>query len=357
MTADEPSTPRPPPSRRILLVDDNRDFTQVFKDHLVRKRDPPWIVHIADNYSEALDCLKVNQVDLVILDIKMPVMDGLQLLTLLKRSRTALPVVVLSGLVTPENRQFALQHGAALVLEKMEVAAGFDAIYPALEAVAEAPAEGFKGMLRQVALIELLQLECLGRKSSVMEIKSANADGRIYIYDGSIIHAEFGNVFGEKALAGLLRLQGGEFRLAPFTQPSRQTIDGHWEALLMEAAQSSDEQGDEQAEPTSAGEGAGLALPAATAAKQQERCDRRIEEIVVCSTVNDILYQWKAPDAERRVRLLNLLLIKSAAAGKMLPPLGRADRFEIHEPESRVVCLLQPERKIFVRLSHSPPAD
>jgi CheY-like chemotaxis protein len=357
MSATDPSPARPPPSRRILLVDDDPEFIALMKDHLVQKRDPTWIVHTAVNYSEALDCLKLNPVDLVVLDIQMPVMDGLQLLTLLKRTRPALPVVVLSGVVTQENRDYALQHGAALILQKTELATGIDTIYPALEATAEAPVEGFKGMLRQVGLIDLLQLECLGRKSSVMEIKGSNADGRIYISDGSIIHAEFDCLFGEKALARLLRLKGGEFRLAPFTQPGRQTIDGHWEALLMEAAQSSDEQEGEAPAVQAGGEAAGAGLESQAAAAQQERPDRRIEEIIVSPAANDILYQWKAPEAERRARLLNLLLMKSAGVCKMLPALGRADRFEIIEPRSRAICLLQPDRKIFVRLSILAPAD
>jgi CheY-like chemotaxis protein len=338
-----------------LLVDDDVEFIQVLKDHLVKKRDPSWIVHTAKNYSEGLECLKVNPVDLVVLDIQMPVMDGLQFLTLLKRSHPALPVVVLSGMVTPENRDYALKHGAALILQKTELATGFDIIYPALEATAEAPVEGFKGMLPHVGLIELLQLECLGRKSSVMEVKGSNANGRIYISEGSIIHAEFGSVFGEKALASLLRLTGGEFHLAPFTQPARHTIDGQWEGLLLQAAQTSDEQTGEAAAQKLGGEMADAELGRMNVAAQGEEAGRRIEEIVVCSTANDILYQWKAPEAERRIRLFNLLVIKSAAVCKMLPALGRADRFEINEARSRVICLLQPERKIFVRLSLLPP--
>ncbi len=354
MTHEAPQG-RAVPSRRILLVDDDAEFIQVLKDHLVKKRAPSWIVHTAKNYSEGLDCLKVNPVDLVVLDIQMPVMDGLQFLTLLKRSHPALPVVVLSGMVTPENRDYALKHGAALILQKTELATGFDIIYPALEATAEAPVEGFKGMLPHVGLIELLQLECLGRKSSVMEVKGSNANGRIYISEGSIIHAEFGSVFGEKALASLLRLTGGEFRLAPFTQPARHTIDGQWEGLLLQAAQTSDEQTGEAAAQEAGGERASEELGRMDVATQGEEAGRHIEEIVVCSTANDILYQWKAPAAERRIRLFNLLVIKSAAVCKMLPALGRADRFEINEGRSRVICLLQPERKIFVRLSVLPP--
>jgi CheY-like chemotaxis protein len=339
-----------------LLVDDSAEFTDLLKQHLLKKRDPSWIVHTAGNYSEALSCLKSHPVDLVVLDINMPVMDGLQFLTMLKRSRPALPLVVLSGIVTPINRDYALQHGAALVLDKIDLAAGFESIYPALEATAEAPAEGFKGIVRQIGLMELLQLECLGRKSSVLEIKGPNADGRIYICEGAIIHAELGGILGEKALARLYGIKGGEFRLAPFTQPSRHTIDGHWEALLLEAAQMNDEQAAETASQASDGEG-NLDMWPKDDTSPPEDVGRRIEELVLSSPANDILHEWKAPHAEQRIRLLDWLQGKSAVVVGLLPSLGRADRLEISEPRSRVIFLLQPERKMFVRLSITPAAD
>jgi len=340
MSASGPTAAK---TRRILLVDDNPDFTAAMKDYLVARRQPAWIVHTADNYSEALDCLKMHPIDLVVTDIKMPVMDGLQLLTLLKRSRPSLPVVVLTSLASPENRNFALQNGAALILDKMEVASNFEAIYPALEATAEAPAEGFKGMLREVGLTEVIQMECLGRKSSTLVIKGPNASGKIFICDGSIIHAEFESLVGEKALAALLGLKGGEFHLAPFTQPPRQSIEGQWEGLLMEAAQTFDEQ-------------SGQAPAPAAAAPEPAAYDgnRRVEEIVVCASANDILHQWKAGQAERRGRLLDWLWIQSSTLCKMFPGLGRVDRLEILETQTRVVCLLQAERKVFVRVSLAP---
>jgi CheY-like chemotaxis protein len=346
MTSPAATPPRATASRRVLLVDDDAQFLQLLKEFFLTKRDPSWVVHTAGEYSEVLESLKRHDVDLVVLDIQMPIMDGLQLLKLLRRGHPTLPIVLLSGVVTQEKRDYALQNGATLVLEKLEAVQGFDRIFPALEAAAEPRAEGFKGVMRQVGLIELLQMECLGKKSSVMEIRGPNADGRIYISEGAIVHAECEQEFGKPALAQLLRLKGGEFHLAPFRTPNRKTIDESWEGLLMDAAQASDEQ---------AGDEATQKQQAAQIAAQVERAmDRRLEEIVVVSTSNDILYQWKAKDAERRVRLINLLVLKSTDMSKIIPTLGRGDRFEINEPNSRVICLLRLECRVFIRLSLSP---
>jgi CheY-like chemotaxis protein len=338
-------------SHRVLLVDDNEDFTDILKVRLLDKRDPSWIVHTANNYAVALTCLKSNPMDLVVLDISMPVMDGLQLLTMLKRNYPALPVVLLSGIITPENRDFALQHGAALVLTKLDIASGFDSIYPALEATAEMPLDGFKGMVRQVGLSEVLQLECLGRKSSVLEIKSAEGSGRIYISEGSIIHAEAGDIYGEKALTRLFALKGGEFHLKAYTQPSRRTIEGQWEGLLLEAAQSCDEESGEQSTQENSN---GDFWPKADTVAQDDS-ERRVEEIVLGSATNDVLYQWNAPLAEKRVNLLSWLSNRAYSISELLPALGRPDRLEIREPRSRVVCVLEQECKTFVRISINSP--
>jgi CheY-like chemotaxis protein len=345
-----------------LLVDDDHDFTEMLKAFLLLHRQGKWIVHTADNYSSALDCLNRNPVDLLVLDIQMPVMDGLQFLTLLKRTRPALPIVILSAVVSDENRAYALRHGATLVLDKVEVATGFTSIYAALETSAESPTTGFKGMLREVGLADLVQMECLGRKSSILDVNATNVAGRIYICDGTIIHAECGSVAGEPALGRLLALKGGEFHFCPFAQPTHQTIDGHWEALLMEAARVQDEESGALAAEEAAENGA-AALKACAAPPPQPPCDRNVEEVVICAAGSEILYQWRAPQlanrppmGERRERLLEWLSIKSAAISKMLP-LGRADRFEITAADSRVLLMLQPDRKVFVRLTLVPRND
>lgn len=329
-------------NHRVLLVDDSTDFTDIFKVRLLDKRNPSWIVHTANNYSVALSCLKSNPMDLVILDIGMPVVDGLQLLPIIKRNHPSLPVVLLSGLITPENRQYALDQGAALVLDKTDMAKDFENIYPALEASAARPTEGFEGVVRRVGLTEVLQLECLGRKSSVLEIKGTHAGGSIYISEGSIIHAEAGDLVGVKALARLLGLKGGEFKLKPFTQPSQHSVEGQWEGLLMEAAQASDEQAGEFPEQ------------AANDVAAADAPHRRVEEIVLGSATNEVLYQRDAPEAEKRVVLLESLARKSAEISELLPALGRPDRLEIHDADSRAICLFQQETKMLVRLSITP---
>ncbi|MBC8094231.1 MAG: response regulator [Akkermansiaceae bacterium] len=331
-----------PRARQILLVDDDHDFTLFFKDFLLSHRPGAWIVHIADHYAPALAAIKEHPIDLVVLDLKMPIMDGLQLLPLLKRTHPELQIIILTASAMTDNRNFCLQNGAALFFDKSEVAVGLEKIYAALEAVASAPVEGFRGMLRQVGLTEVLQLECLGRKSSVLEITGQGSCGRIFIHDGSILHAESGDQFGEPALFHLLGLKGGEFQLRPYTQPQRQTIDGHWESLMMEAARLNDEASAGPLDDSfGAGAPASQAAPAATPS-------RTIEEIVLCSATGELLYEWQSSRAEKRIQLLDQLQNLAGSLNQILD-WTRGDRLELQASADRTVLLFQPDRKILVR--------
>ena len=346
--------------RRVLLVDDDMSFTAVLKEFLVSRGEGMWEVFTAENYTGALACLKKHSIGLAVLDFHMPVMDGLQFLTLLKRTHPNLPVVILTAYATKENRAYALKNGAALFLDKMAVSDGFESIYAAIEALATTapPVEGFRGMLRQVGLPDVLQMECLGRKSSTLEITAGNIGGRIYISDGSIVHAEAGTQQGEPALFQLLGLKGGEFHLRPFVQPSRQTIDGNWESLLMEAARLHDEaEGEAVARREADTAKKALEQVAApetdvTQAQPEQpptlESDWRIQEILLCSGESEILYEWKTPGIDRRLRLLNQLTSQAEWLGQALP-LGRADRLEVNSMGERFVAVLQPDRKVLVR--------
>jgi hypothetical protein len=199
-----------------------------------------------------------------------------------------------------------------------------------------------------VGLQEVLQLECRGRKSSVLEVFTGKVRGRIFICEGAIVHAESGALQGEVALYGLLALRGGEFNLLPFAEPPWRTIQGQWESLLMEAARLSDE-GQRFLEPDEPEPGpAGLGEHAAAAAQDRPADEVRIEEIVLCSGAGEVLYEWDTKSLELRLRLLEQIE-QQATQLSGLAPVGRFDRLEILTPDGRIVCQVQPDRRLFVR--------
>lgn len=94
---------------RILIVDDERDITSVLSDVLA---DRGYETSKANNGLEALDAYRADPFDLVITDLKMPEMDGLELLSsLVKLNREAM-VIMMTGYATVETAIEALKTGA-----------------------------------------------------------------------------------------------------------------------------------------------------------------------------------------------------------------------------------------------------
>jgi hypothetical protein len=85
-------------------------------------------------------------------------------------------------------------------------------------------------------LYNVIQLECVGGNSSLLEVRNQQTAGEIYIENGAIVHAAAGKLVGEKAFHQLLSLTDGEFRLVPFRAPPLRTVQRQWESLLTEAA-------------------------------------------------------------------------------------------------------------------------
>jgi two-component system, response regulator, stage 0 sporulation protein F len=79
---------------RILLVDDEEHIRLLFKEEL---EEEGYLIDLASNGFEALDKLKKDRFDLVVLDIKMPGMDGIQTLSEIKKTDKDQRVILCSA--------------------------------------------------------------------------------------------------------------------------------------------------------------------------------------------------------------------------------------------------------------------
>lgn len=342
-----------PKTKRFLFVDDDPTFLEAVRQLFTALSVGAWEIVAAENHAQALRQLARERADVVVLDIGMPEMDGIEFLRLVRQTYPAQRVVMLTGHADEANRRLCEELGAALFLEKPLEPGGFKAIHDALEKLAGASApSGPRGFRRYMGLPDVLQLECLGRKSSLIEVFTPQAQGRIYVAQGNIVHAEAGALEGEMALYGLLGLEAVEFNLHPFRPPPRRTISAHYEFLLMEAARLSDE-GTRFFEATPAAAPfeplPGLPLESGAAAEAAAvAAQPRPEEVILCSGAGEVLYEWQSPALKSRLALLAQLEQQAADLNGILP-LGRFDRLEIRSETDRVVCQVQPHMRLFVR--------
>lgn len=104
---------------RILFVDDSRQVLESMR-RILRPMSGTWSVFLADDPVEALELLEGGSFDAVVSDIKMPRLNGLQLLERIKANDSTrdVPVVMLTGLGDRDLKRKALELGAADLLNK-----------------------------------------------------------------------------------------------------------------------------------------------------------------------------------------------------------------------------------------------
>jgi DNA-binding NtrC family response regulator len=94
---------------RILLVDDDPDILEVLGDRLVSQG---YTVRTAGDGVEAMEVLGENQTDVVLLDLQMPRMGGLEVLRKLADEGRDVTVIVITAVGTIERAVEAMKHGA-----------------------------------------------------------------------------------------------------------------------------------------------------------------------------------------------------------------------------------------------------
>jgi CheY-like chemotaxis protein len=106
----------------ILVVDDEPDVANLFRQRFRREaRDGTYVMHFAGSAEEALEQLAEEiEPELIVLlsDINMPGMDGLELLREVKRRRPDLPVMMVTAYGDDERRRRASELGAFEFLTK-----------------------------------------------------------------------------------------------------------------------------------------------------------------------------------------------------------------------------------------------
>ena len=80
--------------KKILIVDDEESIRFLYKEEL---EEEGYIVECAKNGEEALEKLAAFQPDLISLDIKMPVMDGIEALKRIREKERRLPIILCSA--------------------------------------------------------------------------------------------------------------------------------------------------------------------------------------------------------------------------------------------------------------------
>jgi two-component system response regulator CpxR len=100
---------------RVLLVDDEKEFVQTLSDRLKLRQ---FASEIAYNGQEALDFTDKEDTEVILLDLKMPGIDGIEVLKKIKKSKPHIEVIILTGHGSEQDRKICMETGAFAYLHK-----------------------------------------------------------------------------------------------------------------------------------------------------------------------------------------------------------------------------------------------
>lgn len=100
---------------RVLLVDDEKEYVQTLSDRLKLRQ---FACEIAYNGQEALDFTDREDVEVMVLDLKMPGIGGFEVLKRIKVTKPCIEIIILTGHGSEEDRKTCMELGAFAYLQK-----------------------------------------------------------------------------------------------------------------------------------------------------------------------------------------------------------------------------------------------
>ena len=225
---------------KILLADDDPDLLDMYREILAQLPSRPEI-ETAVSGARALARLEAEPFQLLICDLKMPKMDGLQVLAIVRRKYPQLRTVALTAELDEQYRSRAYALGVDLFWHKPGTEQETRMFTECIESLLGRETEGgFRGV-QSKSLMDIIQLECISQCSSVLRITNGPVSGKIWIDAGEPVDAEAGDLRGEPAFQKILSWRSGNFEMLPAEPDRPRTITKSYNALLLESAQALDE--------------------------------------------------------------------------------------------------------------------
>ncbi|WP_419780488.1 response regulator [Maridesulfovibrio sp.] len=100
---------------RVLLVDDEREFVKTLSERLLLRDLGSAVVYDGES---ALDVVQEDEPEVMILDLKMPGIDGIEVLRRVKSDRPSIEVIILTGHGSDDDRKTCMDLGAFAYLNK-----------------------------------------------------------------------------------------------------------------------------------------------------------------------------------------------------------------------------------------------
>jgi CheY-like chemotaxis protein len=226
---------------KILLVDDDQDFLNLYQEMLSKHLSSLPEVRTASNGSRALSLLDSETFNMLIVDLQMPKMDGLQVLSIARRKHPILRLVVLTGIQDEQFRTRAYAMGVDQYWIKPETDHEMGLFLESVESLLSREATGgFRGV-QSKSLVDIIQLECMSQSTSTLRINNGIVEGKIWVQNGEVVDAVTGDLTAEPAFQRILSWKTGSFEIMSGDATRPRAIFTSYQGLLLNTAQALDE--------------------------------------------------------------------------------------------------------------------
>ncbi len=186
---------------RVLVVDDESLFRNSVAD-AIESNCPDFVVLQAGHGQEALEHVGKGRIDVLVTDVQMPVMDGVELILALQKSRFRGQVIVVTAFGSPRLETKVRSHGAIAYLEK-------PIDLPELIDLIGKTAAGERSHIEGLTLSGITQLLQMERKTCLLRVSKGKMSGDLIFRDGELVDAVLGDLSGNEAALELLAWDEG----------------------------------------------------------------------------------------------------------------------------------------------------
>lgn len=224
-------------TKNVLLVDDDNEMLLALKQGFSKYRES-FAVQLASDGRKAVERLKKSVVSLVVTDLKMPGMDGFELLAHIMEYYPDIPVIIITGYSTPEMEHLARDGGAVGYIAKPFL---IENLARRIMTTLRKESEG--GILHNVSSGMFLQLVEMEQKTCTirLEDKFTGKKGILFFHEGDLLDARVNDLQGEAAAYEVFAWEQVNLSIQNGCALKEKRIHSEMQHLVLEAVRRQDE--------------------------------------------------------------------------------------------------------------------
>jgi CheY-like chemotaxis protein len=224
--------------RNVLFVDDDQIMLLAIEKRFAAYSDHFTMITASDGF-EAVQRLKETSVSLIVLDLKMPRMDGMSLLSHTREKYPDIPVIIVSGYRTAEMYKLAKAQGVIAYISKpFQV----DDLGKIIISTLQKEADG--GIMHNVSPTVFMQLMEMEAKTCTIRIlsKVSGLGGILFFQEGNLLDARVGEIQGLDAAYRLFTWDDVTIFIQNECAPRQNVINSELQPIIMKAVGMKDEE-------------------------------------------------------------------------------------------------------------------